>query len=220
MKRLWVFVKGLFSRDRVISLENIKKFIYVALGDSTVEGMGASSPEKAFAARIFSEIQHQVENVEFHNFGISGARVSDVIDLQLEKTLDAKPHLVIISIGANDVLRRTKLKDFENQFTLLIDKLHATKALLVVNTIPDFSASPLIPRIAAPIYILQIKRFNAVIKKHAKKVNAIVVDVENQKAFYKGDNTLLSIDGFHPSDAGYEIWAQNILTALGPHLKK
>lgn len=197
-----------------------KAFVFVAIGDSTVEGVGASSPDKSFASVVFKSIKQKRKDAQFFNLGVKGARVKDVISHQLNKAIALSPDMVLISIGANDVFRGTRESKFEREFKYLLDSLsRETQATVVVNNIPDISLTPKISKIAWAYCSIRIKRFNKRIQRYAQKMGTIFVDLHDLSQVFKGYGELVSKDGLHPSDIGYAIWANAILSKLTPNLK-
>src|SRR3989344_4557749 len=105
----WFFIPHALKR-RILQIfrYQIQPFVYVALGDSTAEGMGASTHDRAYTSIIHASLKDRYRQAKYHNFAKSGAILQDVIKHQLPKALAAKPSLITISIGANDIIRRTK----------------------------------------------------------------------------------------------------------------
>lgn len=198
-----------------------KPFVYVALGDSTVEGIGASTKEKSFAPLVFKSLQKKIKNSQYVNLGVGGAKISDVVGNQLDKAIEVRPDLIVISIGANDITNRTKLSKFKQDFSVLVETLNKrTKAFIVINNIPDMSLAPAVPRVTVPYVKVQLRRFNEVIKNQSVKVRGILIDLYTQSQFYEGYKELVSSDGFHPSDIGYALWAHTIITRISPLIQK
>ncbi|HEX5797987.1 MAG TPA: hypothetical protein VFX79_01410 [Candidatus Saccharimonadales bacterium] len=68
------------------NLEDINKhdFVYVALGDSAAQGIGASTPLKGYVGLIAEELQKGREkDVKVINLSKSGAKIADVLQAQL-----------------------------------------------------------------------------------------------------------------------------------------
>ena len=200
-------------------LQPSKPFVYVAMGDSTVEGWGASSPDKCFASLVYLALKQEIKDAQFTNLGEGGAKIKDVIEKQLPKALELKPDLIILSIGANDALQKTWATKFEKDYHYLLKALSGTHAILVVNNIPDVSVAPKIPRIALRYFLLRIKNFNKKIKNSAKRAGAIFIDLYEPSRLLKEYRALVSNDGFHPSDMGYAVWANAIISRIYPLIK-
>jgi lysophospholipase L1-like esterase len=88
--------------------------VYLALGDSLSEGIGASDAEEtSFVALVHKELG---SNVELMNLGVAGDTSQDLIDKQLDRAIDeittrnsdANPDndvsVVTLEIGGNDLL--------------------------------------------------------------------------------------------------------------------
>lgn len=197
-------------------IRNKDPFIYVALGDSTVEGVGASAPHRSYTGILHAAIKEKKKMVTYHNLGIKGATVSDVIRDQLQKAIVLQPDLITISIGANDIRARKRAKTFEKELTSLIKELQTnTNAYIVINTIPDLSLTPAIPRYLKKYCKYMAIRFNNKIKKVSDDLAISFVDL-----FYYSRSVLIQFpeaiagDGFHPSDFGYAIWANTMIPQI------
>ncbi len=213
-------IQTFFSSGKQVSQKS--PFVYIALGDSTVEGIGASHISKTYPAIIHRALLKSYKRVVFHNFGKGGAKITDVLEAQLTQTIDANPHLITISIGANDIFKRKSVKHFEIHLDQLLYTLtEKTDATIVINTIPDFSVVPSIPPGLRTYCIIQGKRFNTVIEKLAKKYSVVLADLyTHTKILGKQYSEIFSADGLHPSDIGYAIWAHTILVKIEDILKK
>ncbi|HUD43991.1 MAG TPA: GDSL-type esterase/lipase family protein [Patescibacteria group bacterium] len=216
--KIAVFAKNISSwiakHSKLITPKR-QPFIYVALGDSTVEGIGASSPEKTYAGLIHKHLLTIKKQTQFYNLGQAFATTQVVIHLQLSKALSLKPDLITISVGPNDLREKTSAKIFRYQLrTLLTTIKKQTSAEIIINTIPDFSMSKAIPRWQRTLSRVLIPRMNKIIKEEAKEVNAVVVDLYSASKIYWGNPDIISEDGFHPSDLGYTIWADTIIKEM------
>ena len=203
-------------------ISNENPFVYVALGDSTVAGVGASRSERSYTGLIYTHLQELFQFAVYHNFGKSGARISDVRKDQLEPAIAAAPALITLSVGANDILKRTPVKTFRRRLTALISDLQGqTKALIVITNVPNFSLLPAIPRSFKTLAKYRIKRFNAVIDTVAASHNLILIDAYHYTGTFtrQFSTELVYTDGFHPSDFGYALWANMILIALRDKLE-
>ena len=193
-----------------------KPFIYVALGDSAVEGVGASKPARSYTGIIHEHLKIVKKHTIYHNFGKSFAKVSDILETQMERTIAAQPDLITISIGANDLKQHTSLRNFERDLETLLKTLKKeTNAEIIINNIPSLVYAPAIPRHLRIATGLAVSRINAIIKKQAEKTHVILVDVYKQSLVFVRDYPeVVSEDGFHPSDFGYAIWANTIISEI------
>lgn len=197
-------------------------FVYVALGDSTVEGIGASHPSKSYASLVYSDLQRHYSPVTYHNFGKGGARVGDVTAHQLSQTVETQPQLITLSIGANDVIKRTNLRLFRAELHKLLGTLREqTTALIVMTNIPDFSFNNRIPASVKPVVRWRIRRYNAIILRAAAMNGVVLIDTFKDSAVTANRfPDALSADNFHPSDLGYTLWANTMLTVIHEELRR
>jgi len=80
--------------------------LYVALGDSAAQGIGASRPERGYVGLLAQQLRDSTGMpVLVINLSSSGARISDVLDTQLPAlaALGREPDLLTVAIGGNDV---------------------------------------------------------------------------------------------------------------------
>ncbi len=209
-------IRKIFSRFTFFLKKHDKTFIYVAIGDSSVEGVGASHHAKSYPSLVFEKIKLSYPKSSYYNLGRKGDRIKHVIENQLPRVLTLKPNLVTISIGINDIRGRVKLSHFEKDLSYLVETLQReTDTKIIINNIPDFSLLPTLPiylRIASKILI---HRFNRSIEKISGNFNLTLVDIfKISRKFCKQWKDFISTDGYHPSDAGYALWAEAIINNL------
>lgn len=190
-----------------------RPFVYVALGDSSVEGIGATSPDKSYPAILHNHLQKKHKKTEYHNLGRSGVRIKNVISEQLPRLIDLNPDLVTISIGVNDIRGRVNVKHFKKDLKYLVETIMIeTNAKIVINNLPDFSLLPQLPLYLRIVAKVIIKKFNKAIETVSNEFKLVLVDIyEDSKTHAKKWRDYISEDGFHPSDAGYALWANLIL---------
>lgn len=213
----WKFIPNSFKRKLLQILRyKTKPFIYVALGDSTAEGMGATRHSRAYTSIVFSSLKSRYRTAKYHNIARSGAVLTDVVSTQLPKALEIKPSLITISIGANDIIRRTSISEFESNLFLLLKTLQQkTDATIVISTIPDLSLTPAVPKLLKKYSQYKAGKLNNVILQVGKATNTITVDLfEDSRSVLEAFPEAIASDGFHPSDFGYAIWANTILVTL------
>ena len=78
--------------------------LWVALGDSTAQGLGAPNPEAGYVGQVL-EVLRQRSGLPWRvlNLSVSGALIRDVLTGQLPR-LPASADLVTCGIGVNDIL--------------------------------------------------------------------------------------------------------------------
>lgn len=133
----------------------------------------------------------------------------------------ADPHLVTVGIGINDIGHGVTLEQFSRNYEEILSRLKSdTKAAIVVTNIPDISSAPRIPAAIRNEYQQQIVAFNQELEAIALRHEVSVFDIYTLTHEHLSSHPeFFSADGFHPSDNGYEFWAERmwpiIATTIG-----
>lgn len=192
--------------------------IYVAAGDSTSVGVGASTIKKTYAYKLFVDLAKQ-NRVHYIPVGKSGAKTTDVLSEQMPKIVEANPDIVTLSIGANDVTHLRSNRDILKNYKDITDQISAqTHAQIYLTNIPILKDAPLLP--------LPLRKF---IKYKSEKINQELSVLETDRVHivpiysfgwdqFSDIRTTFAPDQFHPSDTGYENWTNAFLTIMrGTH---
>lgn len=188
--------------------------VYVALGDSTGAGVGAR--EGGYPARLHKRIVERRSGSDLVNLCVSGATTEDVLHLQLQRGVDANPDLVTLGIGINDIGHRLTLDEFSKNYEEILSTLRQkTRAAIVVSNLPDISSAPRIPGSMRREYQRQIEQYSRRLEEIAARHGVTVFDIYTITTRELASHPeYFSADGFHPSDAGYELWAQEMWPTL------
>ena len=164
--------------------------LWVALGDSMTQGIGATAFDHGWTAGVAEALpEHRLVNLS-----VSGGLVTDLLDRQLPtlESLDETPDLVTVMIGSNDLLNRRARSTLPRDLATLIERLpHGT----VVATMPGGR------RGAAD--------FNRQVTTASHLVTAEFRDPRLMS--WRGR---VAQDHFHPNDAGYAAMAQVMREAV------
>lgn len=182
--------------------------VYVALGDSTGVGVGARRGG-GYVARLFHRIERVRDGSRLVNLCVSGATTADVLRAQVTRVEREQPTLVTLGIGINDAQQLTP-EQYARNYEEILTRLRAgTNASLVVTNIPDISCAPVVPTPMREEVRRLIIVFNRLIKAAAERRHLLLVDAyEQSREIIPAHPEFFSADGFHPSDEGYEYWAQ------------
>ena len=188
--------------------------VYVALGDTTGVGQGASNG--GYVDRMFRKLEVQRPGSRLLNLCVSGATTIDVVRAQLDDGIAAKPDLVTLGVGINDIGHGMSLQEFARNYQSILDRLkNETHAVVVVTNIPDISSAPRIPSAMRAEYQRTIDQFNQKLQEIATTSAVIVFDIYTiTREQLRAHPEFFSADGFHPSDAGYEMWAEQMWPVL------
>ncbi|MFP2912997.1 SGNH/GDSL hydrolase family protein [Pyxidicoccus sp. 3LFB2] len=187
---------------------------YVALGDSTAVGVGASRGG-GYPERLASRLRNDGLPVGLTNLGQSGARIRDVFTGQVKRAVAAQPTLVTLGVGTNDIWRGTSVEDFQEELDRIARRLKQTGASLVVVNIADMALAPVAKLVPSALYEGRIEPFNAAMTEVARAHGLHLVDLYTaSKEMIPHNSHFFCHDGFHPSEQGYEQWADLMLPTV------
>jgi lysophospholipase L1-like esterase len=185
----------------------------VWLGDSTAAGVGASTAAGALPSQVADG--SGASGVSVAVLAVSGARVADVLTDQAPKVVGLRPDLVLISVGANDTVHLTGRGAFRHTYDELLRALPPGVPVVLLG-VPDMGA---IPRFAQPLRAVagwRGRNLDAEVRWVAAHTGAIYADIAGPTGppFRHHPDRYFAADDFHPSDAGYGLWADAVLKAL------
>ncbi len=192
------------------------------LGDSTATGVGAGDITESMAWRVAEGLTDAP--VVLTVLGRSGDQVHEVLDEQLPELDDvvlaaAREHVVLVSIGANDVTALTRRSTFGSRYRPIVDVIEATlpDARVVLVGIPDMGTAPRIPRPLRQLAGLRAAQLDDVIANIAdeRRVHHVELADRTSGTFSSDPERYFSADDFHPSSDGHGVWADAVLASLG-----
>ncbi|MEX2340948.1 MAG: SGNH/GDSL hydrolase family protein, partial [Candidatus Paceibacterota bacterium] len=147
----------------------------------------------------------------------NGMRSDQLLDRLDGLLTDESYDLVVIHIGANDVLRMRKLEPTKQNIGLIVDRSLDNADNVALFTSGNIGEAKLIPWFARPLISkrsLTLRDFG--VKLESEIDNFLYVDL-----YYK-DSGLPSSDFYtddqlHLSDKGYGFWHQELRNALKKH---
>ncbi len=201
----------------------------VFLGASTVEGAGASAPE-----RRFSSLVSRALGWEEINLGIGGTTVAgrddegQVVALdsgigRVPDVIEAQPDLVVIHHGANDFALSVPLGaplqfrqgtffwDYDTMLRGLLDALEPSQFYLGTA---QYRADAETPNALG----LTLADYNRVIREAGERYGLCVLDTYGQAGIDAGNWPRLAADDAHLNDHGHEILAAFYLESVRKHL--
>jgi lysophospholipase L1-like esterase len=128
--------------------------------------------------------------------------------------------LSTIGIGLNDITHGVSLDEFATNYENILLRLKAeTESTVVVSNIPDVSSSIRIQPSMRLQSQAMIERFNNRLQQIAVTHGITVFDVYGlTHQELPNHPEYFSADGFHPSDAGYQLWAVRMWPTLAAAL--
>lgn len=171
--------------------------LYVALGDSAAQGVGASKPQSGYVSLIADRLAAATgQPVRLVNLSASGARIGDALDRQLPAMHGLRPSVVTVAIGGNDV------RGFDSTFfARQIERL--TAALPPGTFIAD------VPYFMHGRWERDSQQAADVVQAHAGQHCLHVVHLHEalRREGWSAMLTQFAPDWFHPNDRGHRVWA-------------
>jgi lysophospholipase L1-like esterase len=186
---------------------------YVALGDSTTEGMDDPRPDgtyRGWADRLAERLAEANPDLRYANLAVRGRRISQVREEQLGPALALRPDFATVVAGINDLLRRHfDAAATAGHLEAMLTDLRAGGATVLTFTLPDLASVMPLARVVRP----RLSAYNEAIRDIGQRTGAIVVDIA--AAPVSCDPRLWSVDRLHASALGHERITGALCHALG-----
>lgn len=186
---------------------------YVALGDSSTEGLADGTPRtgwRGWSRRLAERLAREQGGLSYANLAVRGLTTRDVRHLQLDRALAMRPDLASVFTGTNDVLAAHFDPDAFAQDTRAMQAaLRAQGATVLTFTLPDLT--PLLPmarRIAPRILVM-----NDVLRAVSRETGTLVVDFATVPV--TTDARLWNPDRIHANPDGHARIAEALAEVLG-----
>ncbi|MFG3259754.1 SGNH/GDSL hydrolase family protein [Streptomyces sp. NPDC048172] len=185
---------------------------YVALGDSTTEGIGDGDEESGYrgvADRLADRLAATSPELRYANLAVRGCGTDHVRTVQLPAALALRPDLATVVAGVNDFLRpRYDVNRVAGHLEATFAELTAAGTHVVTLTFPDLGK---IAPLARPI-ASRARALNARIREAATRHGVTVVDTAVHPVTV--DPRLWSADRLHLSPLGHARSAAAFAHAL------
>lgn len=190
--------------DQVLGLDGP---LWVVLGDSTAQGLGAASPDDGYVGQVLAGLREQTgQPWRVLNLSVSGSLTRDVTGVQLPR-IPAGADLVTCGIGVNDILYTSPGKLFADLRTLIA----ALPASTVLLDLPlPAGCWGFLGRASVPY----VNRINRTIRQAAADRGLPVAAISAH--FTPPWAGKFASDCFHPSQDGYRDWARALLATVTP----
>jgi lysophospholipase L1-like esterase len=186
---------------------------YVALGDSTTEGLDDPRPDGTFrgwADRLAEQLTALNPGLRYANLAVRGRRIPQVHEEQLEPALALAPDLATVVAGLNDLLHRRYDPDATaGHLETMLVALHGAGATAMTFTLPDLASVVPLARIVRA----RLAAYNEAIREVGARTGALVADIAAEPVSV--DPRLWSPDRLHASPLGHERIAAALADSLG-----
>jgi acyl-CoA thioesterase I len=202
----WAAHNEQVRRERANDADASADPLWIVLGDSTAQGLGAPGPRGGYVGQALTQLRRTTgQHWRVINLSVSGALTRDVLAQQVPQLADERPDLITCGAGVNDILFSAPAKLFADLRALLA----AVPDNTVLLDLPVMSGFwGIVGRMSVPY----ITRINRVVREVAQQRNLPVAEISAH--FTPPWAGKFSCDNFHPSQDGYRDWTRALLSAV------
>jgi lysophospholipase L1-like esterase len=189
---------------------------YVAIGDSTTEGVGDEGPDGAprgWADRFAAALADRHGHIAYANLAIRGRTTARIRREQAEAAMALQPDLISAVVGVNDlVATRLDIDAFSHDVTALFATLRGDGATVLSATLPDLTGLVPAPRRVRGILRHRHAAMNAVLIAAAQEHGIGLLRLDELPA--SADARVWRPDRIHPNPVGHALFAAAMLQLL------
>jgi len=177
------------------------------VGDSTGVGTGASSPQASVAGLLASAYPR----LHIDNLARDGATFEGVVD---QLAGDERYDLVLVQAGGNDVIRLRSEDDMRANIDRAIELARARSERVLVMPAGNVGNAPFFIAPGSWLMTSRARTLHALVRESAQRHGAVYVNLFKEAADdpFAQQPDLNARDGLHPSDAGYQVWFDELMT--------
>lgn len=189
---------------------------YLALGDSYTIGEEVNA-DQSFPYQLLNVLN--VDKAELKIIAVTGWTTSDLLDAIRED--DPSPGVwtfLTLLIGVNNQYQNKPFELYEKEFSILLNKaielMDGDAGKVIVVSIPDYSVTPFAQDADQDKITREIYQYNKYASDKAKETGAqwiYITDISLQAA---DNETLITVDGLHPSGIQYGLWVKEIIATV------
>ncbi len=182
----------------------------VMLGDSSVTAPGVDPIDASWARRMVHRISAEWR-AELISVAVGGARAANVLANQVPAAVATGADIAIVSVGANDALRGTAMRSFEERYDRILTELEQAIPHIGVSGVGDLGILTRLPTLARSIARVRGLAVDGAIRRVVRRHPEVVKSTAwgpQWAALYEGDpEVMLARDRFHASAEGHAIFA-------------
>jgi lysophospholipase L1-like esterase len=189
----------------------------LVVGDSSGAGVGVKHQDHAFASQAASALAGKLGcAVRWQLVAETGRSTQSIRGLLAEATLEPAD-VVILCLGANDVLEQTSPKRFLKSYGELVRELPAQvgASLAIVNGLPPMHVLSAAPQPLRWYLGLRARRLDAELRRLAEARK----ECEFISLQWAANVADLASDGFHPGAGQYRAWAAIVANRIAQRWK-
>lgn len=206
--------------------EPIKKYFYLALGDSYTIGQSVPAAEN-FPTQATNILKQSLQGMQAARIIAKTGWTTDeleagIVSAQNESPLRSSYDFVTLLIGVNNQYRGRTIENYKPEFEDLLKKAIRYAGnrpeRVIVLSIPDWGVTPFASGRDREKIAREIDAYNAANRQIAEQYHTHYFDITPWTREAASDPTLLAPDGLHPSGKEYKRWAEKIAAYFSTRL--
>ena len=189
----------MISCSETNKLENVNKILL--FGDSLMSGYGLKE-NQTLSIILENDLKEAGYNIKVINGSISGNTSEDGLDRIEKYVFDSDIDLIVLGLGANDMLRRIDPDQTENNIKNIIEIIKNNNIKIILA---GMKASP-------TNGLAYKKKFDDIFPKLAKEYDLNLIPFLLKKVAL--NPKLNQSDGIHPNYEGAKVISETILEAI------
>ena len=193
-----------FSR----SLPQTERKILI-LGDSTAYGTGTETPLWSTAGRIGI----LYPDATIVNRSVNGLRIAGLLKLMENFEKEEHYEIILIQIGANDIMRLTSMRAIELGITTILSQAQIFGTRIILLHSGDIWKAKFFPFYLKPLLSRRSLQVRSIYQKVARQYWVLYVDFISSPIadlFNHSPRTYYASDSLHPTSSGYWLWFTEI----------
>jgi acyl-CoA thioesterase I len=192
------------------ALESRRQVRIVAIGSSSTEGVGASSPSANYPSQLRALLQNALpgDNFEVINLGIGGETANKTVERLRRDIPGLSPDLVVWQVGTNDALTGAVVADYESTVRGALEFLKAGQydtLLIGMQWTRKLAGNPTYAAVRdATVRVARLEGVTLVSR----------FDAMRKLAEATGREDMTGPDHLHMNDRGYRCLAEQVAVTL------
>jgi lysophospholipase L1-like esterase len=189
----------------------------LAIGESTVAGVGLAHSDEAVAATTARALARQTRRpVAWRGLGLSGATVSEAAQRLLPRIAADPVDLLVVAFGVNDTIAYRSPAAFADDLAALVRaaRTRIGEAAVIITGVAPLACFPALPWPLRTILNWRSAALQEAAEGLAGRLPRLVVE-RFSKPF--GPH-LFAVDGFHPNSDAHALWGEEIASLALPLL--
>ena len=202
------------KRDPALALRHISHPRIIALGDSSVFGVGDHGDAiPSVGAGWAGRLAHDLTAGNFINVAKNGARARHITQHQLSAAHAFRPDLALVCIGTNDVLRGDfSPEEIKDSLITVIETLSENNSVIILLGLPDPISTAPGPLALRKILSARVTLINKIYIELSERENVILVPTWDSKIAH--ERRMWHVDRMHPSAIGHQLIADLVRRKL------